>query len=243
MCFSWPLENDNRLISFNSDFDLPAQPMLPIPSELHVEIFNYLSVKDQVNVSLTCRYVKSVTDYSLLLRAKEYGYSPELFSDAFKVKRFFESLFKIVQRLEEERLLQNHELSFRSVTRGFLFFKWDSRKIDLEQTLINISRFQLNRLSHFYSRDNFFKIKNIELLHFLFLKKQFSSLLNVDIQKKIDERLISATLKSDTFLVMNLLKMGANPDIRNSNGETLLYTACLNWNKQIVELLLKYGAD
>ena len=57
------------------------------------------------------------------------------------------------------------------------------------------------------------------------------------------EVLLVCTKKEQVEAVNVLLKLGANPNIRNNSGETPLHLAMSKHNKELVTLLLSHGAD
>lgn len=59
----------------------------------------------------------------------------------------------------------------------------------------------------------------------------------------VDEDLISAVENNRTHRIKNLLEAGADPDVRDLHGETMLMLAARNKNPEIGYLLLEAGAN
>ena len=108
-------------LSADSYTSTPIHPMFPHPKEIHIEIFNYLPIKDQASLLLTCRYAKVIADYSLRLRAKEYGYPSIILPTTTEAKQFLETLFKIAKALKKGKLLQKPEIHFDSIIKSCFF--------------------------------------------------------------------------------------------------------------------------
>lgn len=58
-----------------------------------------------------------------------------------------------------------------------------------------------------------------------------------------DEKLVSSVNRSETGNIAQALKDGANPNLADANGNTILMMACMFGQKETVRLLLEKGAD
>jgi len=65
----------------------------------------------------------------------------------------------------------------------------------------------------------------------------------VDGQKKSEKALHKALAEGDVALAKSLISEGVEVDEEDENGETALTIACRNGHKELVELLIKEGAD
>jgi uncharacterized protein len=59
----------------------------------------------------------------------------------------------------------------------------------------------------------------------------------------VDKALTDAVISKDYFKVKNLLDSGANPNIINRNGDSLVYFAARNNDVDIIKLLVESGAE
>lgn len=66
---------------------------------------------------------------------------------------------------------------------------------------------------------------------------------DVDFTCSLGSALMAATYKSNNVIVQNLLKKGANPNIKDTNGMTSLMLAAQFGNVEIIKLLLAHKAD
>jgi len=59
----------------------------------------------------------------------------------------------------------------------------------------------------------------------------------------INSNLLEAAKEGDFTTVKNLLNKGATPNIRDSNGMTILAMAAIDGDIEVINLLLEKGAD
>ena len=61
--------------------------------------------------------------------------------------------------------------------------------------------------------------------------------------RKIDEALIDAVQKNDVRAIGGLVRKGANVNIQNEYGQSLLHLAIFKGNRNLLETLILLGAD
>jgi len=219
------------------------QPMLPLPPELHILFLRYLSIKDQLNVLITCKHAYQMVNYSLAERANEYGYPSKQAPSPMQTKEFLHFLFKNVKTFRNFELFENNEFNHKKINTKFKL----CNELDFEEGLIGVAKTSLETLADIYASNNIHDIENIWAIHYHLNgnhTNKYNTLdNNTSLQPKLNNALFVAIEREHAAAVLYLLKNKASPNIKESDGKTPLILSIEKRIKSVTNFLLDFKAD